>query len=125
MKKFKQLAGLVSAFCILPSALAVSCGDFVKIYDSSVGEKEPWYINDHCFIRDTNGAWHLFGITRQEPAKPMEEIHFAHATAKTLLQQPWDKQPFALDVATNPPWNEMHLWAPHVIFHGGFYYMFY
>jgi arabinan endo-1,5-alpha-L-arabinosidase len=103
----------------------VECGAFVKIYDPSAGEKEPWYINDHCFIQDTNGTWHMFGITRQEPAKPMEEIHFAHAVAKTLLQQPWRKLPSALDVATNPPWNEVHLWAPDVIFQGNVYYMFY
>lgn len=103
----------------------VECGAFTKIYDPGVGEKDPWYINDHCFVQDTNGTWHMFGITRQEPAEPEEEIHFAHATAKTLLQQPWKKQPFALDVATNPPWNETHLWAPDVIFHDNLYYMFY
>jgi beta-fructofuranosidase len=67
----------------------------------------------------------MFGITRQEPAKPLEEIHLAHATAKTLLQQPWDKQPFALTVAPEAPWNEVHLWAPHVIFYNHLYYMFY
>ena len=135
MKKLKYVVfGLaVSSFLIFHSSFAensaartlVECGKFVKIYDPSVGEKAPWYINDHCFIQDTNGIWHMFGITRQEPAKPMEEIHFAHATAKTLLQQPWDKQPFALDVATNPPWNEVHLWAPDVVFYDQLYYMFY
>jgi arabinan endo-1,5-alpha-L-arabinosidase len=101
------------------------CGAFVKIYDPSVGEKEPWYINDQCFIQGTNGLWHMFGITRQEPARPNKEILFAHATARTLLQQPWDKQPFALEVATNSPWNEIHLWAPHVVCHNHLYYMYY
>ncbi|HTB84003.1 MAG TPA: family 43 glycosylhydrolase [Candidatus Sulfotelmatobacter sp.] len=135
MKQLKHfLAGLVvSTFFVPASTLAqnsapqisVTCGDFVKIYDPGVGENEKWYINDHCFIRDEHGLWHLFGITRQEPARPMEEIHFAHATATTLLQQPWDKQPFALDVATNAPWNEVHLWAPDVIYHNGLYYMYY
>lgn len=103
----------------------VECGPFVKIYDPSVGEKEPWYINDHCFIQDTNGMWHMFGITHTEPAKPEDEIVFAHATAKTLLQQPWDKQPFALTVARGAPWNETHLWAPYVIYHDHLYYMYY
>jgi beta-fructofuranosidase len=107
------------------SRTLVECGPFVKIYDPNIGENEPWYINDHCFIQDTNGTWHMFGITRQEPGRPMQEIHFAHATARTLLQQPWDKQPFALDVATNPPWNETHLWAPDVIYYNQLYYMFY
>ena len=102
----------------------VTAGEFVKIYDPSVGEKEKWYINDHCFFRG-KGQWHLFGITHAEPANPIDEDHFAHATAATLLQQPWEKQPFALSVAPEKPWNEEHLWAPHVISHDGLYYMFY
>jgi beta-fructofuranosidase len=103
----------------------VACGDFVKIYDASAGERAPWYINDHCFIQDQAGVWHMFGITHQEPAAPEQEIFFAHATAKTLLQQPWHKQPFALVIAPEAPWNETHLWAPYVVFHNGLYYMFY
>jgi arabinan endo-1,5-alpha-L-arabinosidase len=102
----------------------VKAGDFVKIYDPSVGEDSKWYINDHCFIRGNDGLWHLFGITHREPADPMNERHFAHATAKTLLQKQWDKQPFALSVAAKP-WREIHLWAPHVVEHDGLYYMFY
>ena len=108
-----------------PKKVLVESGDFVKIYDPSVGEKERWYINDHCFIRGEDGIWHLFGITHIEPADPMNEHNFAHATAKTLLQRQWDKQPFALTVAKEAPWNEAHLWAPHVIRHDGTYYMFY
>ncbi|MBM4092551.1 MAG: hypothetical protein FJ276_24485 [Planctomycetes bacterium] len=108
-----------------PSADAVvDAGPFVKIYDPSVGEAEPWYINDHCFVRGTEGKWHLFGITRQEPASPLDEDNLAHATADSLLQQPWVKMPFALSVAEEP-WKETHLWAPHVVFHDGQYYMFY
>jgi beta-fructofuranosidase len=102
----------------------VAAGDFVKIYDPSVGEKEKWYINDHCFLFG-EGKWHLFGITHAEPANPRIEIEFAHATAESLLERPWDKQPFALTVAKEAPWNELHLWAPHVVFHDGTYYMYY
>ncbi|MBN2218544.1 MAG: family 43 glycosylhydrolase, partial [Pirellulales bacterium] len=103
----------------------VKAGPFVKIHDPSAGESQPWYVNDHCFIFGPNGPWHLFGITAHEPAKPMHEHHFAHATAETLLQQPWKKRPFALSVAMEKPWREVHLWAPHVIFHEGTYYMYY
>jgi len=103
----------------------VEAGEFTKIYDPSVGESQPWYINDHCFAFGPDGLFHLFGITAHEPAKPMYEHHFAHATAKTLLQQPWDKRPFALSVAMEKPWNEVHLWAPYVLFHDGTYYMYY
>jgi predicted GH43/DUF377 family glycosyl hydrolase len=98
-------------------------GDFSRIYDPSIGEKEKWYINDHCFIRADDGKWHLFGITHAEPANPIDEDNFAHATADSLLQKPWHKEAFALSVKQT--WNEKHLWAPHVIFHDGLYYMFY
>ncbi len=64
-------------FCLCLAAASLSalgadlvdCGPFVKVYDPGVGEKDPWYINDHCFIHSQDGMWHLFGITRQEPAK--------------------------------------------------------
>ncbi len=103
----------------------VECGAFVRVYDQSVGEARQWYVNDHCFIKDEEGKWHLFGITHEEPANPIDEDNFAHATADSLLQQPWEKQPFALTVAPEAPWNEEHLWAPHVILHEGVYYMYY
>jgi arabinan endo-1,5-alpha-L-arabinosidase len=115
----------VSIAADTPEKELVTAGEFVKIYDPSVGEQKPWYINDHCFIYGDEGKWHLFGITHEEPANPLDERNFAHATAGTLLQQPWDKQPFALSVATDAPWLERHLWAPHVIKHDGLYYMFY
>ncbi len=100
----------------------VSVGEFVRIYDPSVGEAEPWYINDHTFVKDAAGTWHLFGITHAEPMAPFDELNFAHATAPALLG-PWTKQPFALTVA--PELGETHLWAPHVITHDGRYWMFY
>jgi beta-fructofuranosidase len=99
-------------------------GDFVNVYSPTIGEKEQWYINDHCFISG-EGKWHLFGITREEPAQPMDEDNFAHATAAKLMQLPWEKQLFALTVAPDKPWYEEHLWAPYVISHDGTYYMFY
>ena len=115
----------MGAFAAEPDRTLVSSGPFVRIYDPSVGEKQPWYINDHCFIRAQDGVWHLFGITHHEPARPLSETNFAHATARRLLQQPWDPQPFALTVASEAPWREAHLWAPHVIWHSNLYYMFY
>ena len=103
----------------------IECGEFIKIYDQSINEEKEWYINDHCFIKDDKGKWHMFGITHEEPADPLNEINFAHATADSLLQQPWLKKPFALTVAKEKPWKEFHLWAPFVIFNNGQYYMYY
>ncbi|MHC0430988.1 family 43 glycosylhydrolase [Streptomyces sp. O3] len=102
---------------------SVVSGDFVRIYDPSVGESRPWYINDHTIVRDeSTGTWHLFGITHAEPADPEAEDSFAHATAPSL-RGPWTKQPMALNV--DPAYGESHLWAPHVIRSGSTYYMFY
>ncbi|WP_130345592.1 glycosyl hydrolase family 32 [Herbihabitans rhizosphaerae] len=100
----------------------VGARPFTHLYDPSVGEREPWYINDHTFIRDDAGTWHMFGITHAEPANDDDEDTFAHATAPSL-QGPWTKQPPALHV--DPAYGETHLWAPHVIKHGSTYYMFY
>ncbi|MGV3614032.1 MAG: hypothetical protein ACO1SV_01735 [Fimbriimonas sp.] len=97
-------------------------GKFEHIFDQSVGEKETWYINDHCIIRGKDG-WHLYGITHPQPANPMMERNFAHGSSPTLLQRPWAKQPFALTF--DPKLGENHLWAPHVIQKGDTYYMFY
>ena len=99
----------------------VTAGDFELIYDPSVGEEERWYINDHTFIRQQTGTWHLIGITHAEPAFPKDEKHLAHATAPAL-HGPWTKQPFALSV--DPAWHESVLWAPHVIAHDDRYWMF-
>jgi arabinan endo-1,5-alpha-L-arabinosidase len=104
-------------------AYNVTADSFTLIYDPSVGEHEKWYINDHTFIKDLNGTWHLFGITHKEPADPEHEINFAHATAPHLFG-PWIKQPFALNFDPNY-FGEVHLWAPHVIRVNETYYMFY
>lgn len=101
---------------------AVVVGDFTRVYDPSVGETQPWYINDHTFVRDRNGLWHLFGITHPEPLAPFEEVDFAHATAPAL-HGPWTKQPCALTASAEH--QETQLWAPHVIEHDGRYWMFY
>lgn len=112
---------------LLASSQWAAAGKFNKIYDPGVGETGAWYYNDHTFIRDATGTWHLFGITNPEPAIPLNydvesEDQFGHATAPSLIG-PWTKRPFSL--MTLPSYGETHLWAPHVIFSNGTYYMFY
>ena len=99
----------------------VSAGAFERVYDPSVGEDEPWYINDHTFIRDRAGSWHLIGITHAEPARPRDERQLAHATAPDL-HGPWAKQPPAL--SCDEALGESVLWAPHVVRHDDRYWMF-
>jgi len=101
--------------------MAVQAGPFELVYDPSVGEDEPWYVNDHTFVRGDDGTWHLIGITHAEPAAPHDEVHLAHATAPALAG-PWTKQPFATSVDAAA--GETLLWAPHVIHHDGRFWMF-
>ncbi|WP_394838338.1 family 43 glycosylhydrolase [Pendulispora rubella] len=101
----------------------VTSDPFFRIYDPSAGESEPWYINDHAFIRGPDGTWHLFGITHTEPAAPLDEKSFAHATSPSLADGPWQKQPPAL--VADPAYGETLLWAPYILLHEGTYYMFY
>jgi len=101
--------------------VTVTAGEFERIYDPSVGERERWYVNDHCFARDDTGTWHLFGITHAEPANPHDEKQLAHATAPGL-QGPWTKQPTPL--RADPALQESVLWAPHVLRHDGRFWMF-
>jgi predicted GH43/DUF377 family glycosyl hydrolase len=97
---------------------------FQRIYDPSVGEDRPWYINDHCFVQDDDGLWHMFGITHAEPANPLDEKFLAHATSKEILAGAWEKQPHVLHADTEG-FGECHVWAPHVVREGGLYHMFY
>ncbi|MFE9401734.1 glycosyl hydrolase family 32 [Streptomyces sp. NPDC006530] len=105
-----------------PGAGQVGATPFVQVYDPSVGEAGPWYLNDHTFVQDDAGLWHLFGITHPEPSNDQDETTFAHATAPGP-HGPWTKRAPAL--SADPAYGETHLWAPHVIKDGSTYYMFY
>lgn len=98
-------------------------GAIEHIYDPSVSPSEPWYYNDHSFIRDRDGIWHVFAITHAKPEAPMDEREFGHATSPSLTSPTWTKQPPAL--VLDESLGERVLWAPHVIEHDGTYYMFY
>lgn len=102
--------------------MRVYADEFVKVYDPSLGEKEPWYINDHTIVRDEAG-WRLFGITHAEPAAPLDEKTCAHAFTEDILHVPFKKctPPFYAEEER----GEAHFWAPHVVLHQGVYYMYY
>ncbi|MEN5075129.1 DUF2961 domain-containing protein [Isoptericola cucumis] len=101
----------------------VQAGERTNIYDPSVGEDEPWYVNDHTFVQGPDGTWHLFGITHAEPAAPLDESFFAHATSPSLTQAPYEKQEPVIHA--DPELGEKHVWAPYVLEHDGTYYMYY
>ena len=102
--------------------MRVYADEFVKIYDPSIGESKQWYVNDHTILKSED-AWHLFGITHEEPAKPLEETLCAHACTEDILNKRFQKMPYSFQA--DPKAEEVHFWAPHIIRHNGLYYMFY
>lgn len=130
-------AGLVAAFSLFvlthhtraaekaPAKPLLEAGKFFEIFDPQAGEKEPWCINDHTFIRGRDGTWHVFGITHILPVNFARDPgrNLLHATAKTLTQRGWHKEKFAV-TADWEKYGEWLFWAPHVIEHNGTYYMF-
>lgn len=109
--------------------IVLKVGQFKLIYNPSAKLEKQWWINDHCFIRGQDGIWHMYGITDERPAPPAvypqsdHAIFWAHATTETLLQEPWNKEPF--DFMIDESIGEILLWAPHIILHDGHYYMYY
>lgn len=93
-----------------------------RVFDPSLGQKEKWYINDHTFVQDDSGTWHLFGITGREPAIPGDEKVLLHATAKNVCG-PWSMQKPVMQADSGA--GETVVWAPYVIRHNGLYWMFY
>lgn len=102
--------------------LVTRTGEFKRIYDHTPGEKEQWFVNDHCIVRGPDGLWHMFGITNVEPPHPVRELYLAHATARNLTDAPWKKE--AYPITAREDLGEIHLWAPCIVLHRGVYHMY-
>lgn len=102
--------------CLIPGAKR-------HLLDASPSADEPWYINDHTLIRADDGRWHVFGIWHPEPADPLHEDLFLHASADDLAGSEWTVHDPVLPARRDL--GETHVWAPHVIAHEGRYWMFY
>jgi arabinan endo-1,5-alpha-L-arabinosidase len=122
-------------------------GQYVNIYQPvgdvfpgpSVGQLvagkhyQEWVPNDHCFIKDQSGRWHVFGITH--PKTDLENIHLGenlsfHAIAPpgslsdALKEGAWKDQPKVLPPIARPgeiPANH----APYIVKRKDLYHMIY
>ncbi|PWH07464.1 glycosyl hydrolase family 32 [Brachybacterium endophyticum] len=103
--------------------IALTPGQKRHLLDASPSPRAPWYINDHTVVRDEQGTWHVFGIWHPEPAAPLDETFFLHASAPSLTPDAWSIHDPVLHARTDL--GETHVWAPHVIRHEGSYLMFY
>ncbi|MCL5270641.1 MAG: hypothetical protein M1457_08860 [bacterium] len=90
-----------------------------------------WIPNDHTFVRDAAGRWHIFGITG--PATPI--LHEAEWQAFHVVSRPgplsrlmqskdWTEHDKVLPPRDRPG-ERNELWAPFVIERDGVHHMFY
>lgn len=114
----------ISAYAFLMQQVIVTIKPGTKrhLLSASPSPDEQWYINDHTFIYGPDDRWHVFGIWHQEPAAPLDETMFLHASAASLETE-WTIHPAVMHARTEL--GETHVWAPHVIAVDGTYYMFY
>lgn len=112
--------------------------EMVRVFDtdsiaSSLGEPEDAsYVNDHTLVQARDGTWHLFGIWHREPFAPESEVDFIHAVARETDPAKWDEgafepaaRPFTVALHADASIGETHIWAPHVVFAEGRYWMTY
>lgn len=108
-----------------------SQGEWVRVFDTRSFRGAEYAMNDHCFIQDPEGRWHIFGIFQEQARWNDDLVVFVHGVAKapaessplTTLAFDFADPPFALERDTRI--GETHLWAPHVVQHDGRYLMFY
>ena len=112
------LLGCTQSCLVAAEKVLVEAGKFTEVFDPKAGEKEPWCINDHTFVRGPDGTWHVFAITHILPVNFARDPgkNLLHATATSLTQSPWHKEPFAV-TADWDKYGEWLFWAPHVIRH--------
>lgn len=92
------------------------------------------FVKDFSIIRDSNGLWHIFSITGDfidghAWVTAGHERTFSHGTSKDLRNWTYHKPVLTISDKTFPDGNgkfkDRNIWAPHVIYHDGLYYMFY
>ena len=73
------LGGAGQVACAAERSKLVEAGKFTEIFDPKAGERDPWCVNDHTFVRGPDGTWHVFAITHILP------VDFFRDPGKNLL----------------------------------------
>jgi len=92
------------------------------------------YVKDFTIIQDQEGLWHIFSITGDyfeghDWQSDGNERTFSHGTSKDLRH--WEYHTPVLCISENDypdgngKYEDRGVWAPHIIYHKGTYYMFY
>ncbi len=96
-------------------------------------------LKDFTFFKDQYGYFHIISIksikcaaepgcecvtSYCKPYDPLAENEFLHYTSTDLVN--WNLNPEIIQVSSNPEdFDSLSVWAPHVVYEGGTYYMFY
>jgi len=91
---------------------------------------DVWVPNDHTFVKDLDGIWHIFGITH--PVTTIENVHEGeflsfHAKASEkgwLSNQGFNDLPKVLPPEKRPG-EKLENQAPYILQKDGLFYMFY
>jgi len=92
------------------------------------------YVKDFSIIRDQTGLWHIFSITGDFIDGHAwdtlgNERTFSHGSSKDLRN--WTYHEPVISISEEyyhdgkEKFKDQGVWAPHVIYHDGLYYMFY
>jgi len=92
------------------------------------------FIQDFSIVQGPHGRWHIFSITGDPLAyrdwgPGGNHRTFSHGSSADLRNWTYHKPALTISDDTYPDGNGMYkdrnVWAPHVVFHDGTYYMFY
>jgi hypothetical protein len=122
-----------------PGAMSatVTQGPMTRVFDTTEIDEQTapilTYVNDHTFIQNAKDqTWHLFGIWHKEPFDPSDETTFVHAVAREPDPAKWTEgsfeiaaRPFSSALEADRSIGETHIWAPHVAYAEGRYWMAY
>ena len=62
-------------------------GEFTRIYSPVDDAGNPWWINDHAFMRDDMGTWHLIGITQEQKPHEFLQTAFDDVAIKAMSEE--------------------------------------
>jgi hypothetical protein len=83
---------------------------------------QPLRPKDFTLVKK-DGYYHLFFILHSTAlVNDLNEVEFGHAISPDLYH--WTQLPPVLHVDSSG-WDNLHVWAPHIVFRNGQYWMFY
>ena len=80
------------------------------------------HLNDFCIFKDKEGIWHAMGIMGSGSA--LSEVSLFHSTSTNLLSHFENHNPILTELPKDSTLSPRKH-APHVIWHDGYYYLFY